>query len=54
MWLLLALIPVFYISVSNLEVKLLYIELLAALVLACGILDSTFGENLYEAFDNLL
>jgi formate/nitrite transporter FocA (FNT family) len=42
---LLALIPVFYISVSNLEVKLLYVELLAALVLACGILTVLLGEK---------
>lgn len=44
-----AMIPVFYISVSNLEVKLLYeVGLLAAVVLVCGILAVLLGETFLQ------
>ena len=43
--LLLALIPLFYISVSTLELKLLYVEVLIALVFSCGILAVIFGAK---------
>ena len=42
---LLALIPLFYISVSTLELKLLYVEVLVALVFSCGILAVIFGAK---------
>jgi hypothetical protein len=45
---LLALIPGFYLSVANLEVKFLYVELLAALVLACGMLTVLLGEKFLQ------
>lgn len=43
--LLLALIPLFYISVSTLELKLLYVEVLSALVFSCGRLAVISGEK---------
>lgn len=42
---LLALIPLTYLSLSTLEMKPLYVELLAALVLTCGILAALFGKT---------
>lgn len=45
----LALIPGFYISVSNLEVQLLHeVELFAALVLTCGALAVLLGETFLQ------
>ena len=45
---LLALIPLFYLSVSNLEVTSLYLELLAALVVTCGVLAALFGARFLQ------
>jgi hypothetical protein len=45
---LLALIPLTYLSISTLEMKLLYIELMAALVLTCGILAVLLGEKFLQ------
>ncbi|UBF24345.1 hypothetical protein K9N68_21900 [Kovacikia minuta CCNUW1] len=45
---LLALIPLTYLSLSTLEMKPLYVELLAALVLTCGILAVLFGKTFLQ------
>lgn len=45
---LLALIPLTYLSLSTLETKPLYVELMAALVLTCGILAVLFGEKFLQ------
>jgi len=39
------LIPLFYISISVIELKLLHVVVLAALVLSCGILAAAFGNK---------
>lgn len=45
---LLALIPLSYLSLSTLEMKPLYVELLAALVLTCGVLAALFGKTFLQ------
>ncbi|HIK16620.1 MAG TPA: hypothetical protein IGS53_15240 [Leptolyngbyaceae cyanobacterium M33_DOE_097] len=42
---LLALIPLAYLSISTLEMNLLYVELMAAMVLTCGILAALLGKK---------
>ena len=42
---LLALIPLTYLSLSTLEMKPLYVTLMAALVLTCGLLAVLLGEK---------
>ncbi len=43
--LVLALIPLQYISLSVIELKLLHIIVLAALVLSCGVIAAIFGNK---------
>jgi NhaP-type Na+/H+ and K+/H+ antiporter len=43
--LLLALIPLSYISISVIEMQLLHVVVLTALVLSCGILAAAFGNK---------
>ena len=45
---LLALIPLTYLSLSTLEMKPLYVELMAALVLTSGILAVLFGKKFLQ------
>ena len=45
---LLALIPLTYLSLSTLETKPLYVELLAAPVLTCGVLAALFGKTFLQ------
>lgn len=44
----LALIPLTYLSISTLEMKPLYVELMAALVLTCGILAVLLGKKFLQ------
>lgn len=43
--LLLMLIPLAYISISTMELKLLHVVVLAVLILSCGILAAAFGSK---------
>lgn len=45
---LLALIPLTYLSLSTLEIKSLYVELMAALVLTCGIFAALLGNKFLQ------
>ncbi|HEY9640044.1 MAG TPA: hypothetical protein V6C57_06140 [Coleofasciculaceae cyanobacterium] len=45
---LLALIPLTYLSLSTLKMEPLYVELMASLVLTCGILAALLGEKFLQ------
>jgi hypothetical protein len=44
----LALIPLTYLSLSTLKTEPLYVELMAALVLTCGILAALLGDKFLQ------
>ncbi|HEY9624585.1 MAG TPA: hypothetical protein V6C78_29795 [Crinalium sp.] len=44
----LALIPLTYLSLSTLKMESLYVELMAALVLTCGLLAALLGDKFLQ------